>query len=273
MQWIYLSKNGTDEYINRMAHGAGVNPTTLESWSYDQYPTSGLVIRGIMKHKLIKQCWADRRRFRFMDTGYFGNRAGAMNPGGWKVWHRVVDNDLQHSVIIDRPADRWQRLKLTLNPWKHGSKVLVVAPDEKPCIFYGTTVEAWLEQTVNEIKRYTDRPVIVRQRDKNVVKMNRSGDGSFESALVDTHAVVTFNSNAATESIMQGIPVFVTAPTNAASPVALRDLSCIERPWYPDDDLRHRWACHLSYGQFHNNELEDGTALKILKQTEELLGL
>jgi hypothetical protein len=51
------------------------------------------------------------------------------------------------------------------------------------------------------------------------------------------------------------------APANAASPVALQDLSKIETPYYADKDKLHAWACHLSYGQFHITELKSGQAL------------
>lgn len=273
MQWTYLSKNGTDEYVNRLAQSAGINPVNPEHWTYDQ-DQNGIVLRGIMKHKIIKQCWDDRRRFRYIDTGYFGNRAGVGNPHGWKVWHRIVDNNLQHSQLIDRPADRWEQFKLKTRPWRRtGRNILLVAPDEKPCKFYNTDVDQWVAQTLDIIKQHTDRPVIVRHRQKNIVKLNRGSNGSFESALDDAYAVVTFNSNAGTESIMLGIPVFVTAPVHAADPVSEHDLSKIETPYYPDSDLVYKWLCHLAYGQFHNKELENGTALRILTETEQLLGL
>jgi hypothetical protein len=70
---------------------------------------------------------------------------------------------------------------------------------------------------------------------------------------------------AAVESIFYGIPAFTLAPANAASPVALQDLSKINEPYYPDEDKLYAWACHLSYGQFHVNEMKDGSALKILE--------
>jgi hypothetical protein len=62
---------------------------------------------------------------------------------------------------------------------------------------------------------------------------------------------------------MYGIPAF-TLVTNAASPVALQDLSKIETPYYPTMDERYAWASHLAYGQFHVSELKDGSALRIL---------
>ena len=265
MNWTYLSKKGTDEYINLFAQGSGATPTTLENWDYDSN-NEPLVIRGIMKHKIIKQCWQDGRQFRYMDSGYVGNRKNPLNPNGWKQWHRIVNNNLQHNTLITRPSDRWDRLKIQLRDWrKDGRKILVAAPDEKPCIFYGIELDKWIDTTINEIKKYTDRPIELRVRDPN--RQNRVGS-DLESALDNNvFALVTFNSIAATESIIAGIPAFVLAPCNAALPVANVRLSDIDSPWYPDKDLVHAWACHLAYSQFHNNELRDGTAKRILDET------
>jgi len=63
------------------------------------------------------------------------------------------------------------------------------------------------------------------------------------------------------------VPAFVMAPCNAALPVSNTDLSKIDNPWYPSRDQIEAWACHLAYAQFSNQELADGTALKILQET------
>jgi hypothetical protein len=269
MNWIYLSKNGDDEYIDMYAHGLGKHPTPLESWRYED-STEPLMLRGIMKHKIIKQCWADKRSFRYMDSGYLGNRPGFKNPYGWKLWHRIVPNNLQHDQVIPRPSDRWNRLGLEVANRRRGSSILIVAPDEKPCKFYEIELDAWLTQTIDTIKQHTDRPIVIRERNKSRTdrKINR-----VENALVDVHAVVTFNSIAATESVLAGTPVFVLAPCNAARPVANLDLTKIETPWFPDRDQLQAWANHLAYGQFHIDEFKNGTAERILNQTEEMLNV
>ena len=41
---------------------------------------------------------------------------------------------------------------------------MIAKPDEKPMKFYGLDLETWLEQTINTIKQYTDRPIVVRER-------------------------------------------------------------------------------------------------------------
>jgi hypothetical protein len=264
---IFLSKNGDDEYIDMYAHGLGLESTPLESWRYED-STEPLMLRGIMKHKIIKQCWADRRPFRYMDSGYLGNRPSHKNPHGWKHWHRIVPNNLQHDVVIKRPSDRWNQLGLEVANRRRGSTILIVAPDEKPCKFYDIELDTWLAQTTATIKQHTDRPIVIRERNKSRTdrKTNR-----VEKALDDVHAVVTFNSIAGTEAILAGTPVFAMAPSNAARPVSNTDLTKIDNPWFPDRDQVLAWAYHLSYGQFHIDEFKNGQAEKILKQTEEIL--
>jgi hypothetical protein len=198
-----------------------------------------------------------------MDSGYFGNNPNPQNPQGWKVWHRIVKNNLQHGEIVDRPADRWQRMGIMLQPRRYGKKIIVAVPDTKPCKFYGIDLDAWITETVNTIKQHTDRPIVVRQRAAN--RIDRIATDPLAQVLADdVHALVTFNSNAATESIMSGVPVFTLAPANAAAPVASQDLSQIESPYWADADKLYAWACHLAYGQFHVRELRDGTAYRIL---------
>jgi hypothetical protein len=80
----------------------------------------------------------------------------------------------------------------------------------------------------------------------------------------DCHALVTFNSVAAIESILTGVPAFVLAPANAARPVANIDLSQIDTPYWPDQDKLYAWACHLAYGQFHVTELQNGVAKQLV---------
>jgi len=264
---IFLSKNGDDEYIDMYAHGLGLASTPLETWRYED-STEPLMLRGIMKHKIIKQCWADNRPFRYMDSGYLGNRPNYKNPHGWKHWHRIVPNNLQHDTVLKRPSDRWNQLGLEVANRRRGSTILIVAPDDKPCKFYDIELETWLSETVATIRQHTDRPIVIRERNKSRTdrKINR-----VENALSDVHAVVTFNSIAGTEAILAGTPVFAMAPSNAARPVSNTDLSRIDNPWFPDRDQVLAWAYHLAYAQFHIDEFKNGRAERIIKQTEEIL--
>ena len=266
MNWLFLDKNNSDQYIQMLARGCGVEPTDMTQWQYEQN-SEPLVLRGIMKHKIIKRCWQDGRWFWYMDSGYMGNRISTNNPGGWKHWHRVVPNDLQHGTVLPRSSDRFERLRIRIQPRQYGRDILLVAPDHKPCAFYGIDRETWLTQTQEQIRQHTDHPVIIRERSVD----RRSRKQNDLAAPKNVHAVVTFNSVAATEAVLAGVPAFVLAPSNAAVPVANTDLSLIDKPWFAEPEQVHAWACHLAYGQFHIHELQDGTAARILTQTKEML--
>jgi hypothetical protein len=254
--WVFLSKGGQDEYINMLAHSVGSEPTNSDDFCYES-SQAPIVLRGILKHKIMHRCWQDRRDFYYMDTGYFGN-------GITKLYHRIVKNDLQHGNIVQRGPDRWQRLNIELpRQSRQGRRIIVAAPDEKPCRFYGIDQQQWIDNTVSTLKQYTDRPIIVRRRAAK--RIDRVATDPLSKVLRDdVHALVTFNSNSAVESILEGVPAFVMAPTHAAAPVANRDLALIETPYWPDHDTLVAWVSHLAYGQFHVAELRDGTAYRML---------
>ena len=260
---IFLSKDGADDFINLFAKGCNTIPISTDDFVYES-STDSIVLRGILKHKIMKRCWQDNRTFYYMDTGYFGNERSTDNPNGWKYWHRIVKNNLQHGEIIARPNDRFKKFNKTFSPWKKsGNRILVAAPDDKPCKFYGITKDQWVAETVAKIKEHTDRPVVVRERAPK--RIDRIVTDTLQKALDDdVFALVTYNSVAAIESVFHGIPAFTMAPANAASPVALQDLSKIETPYYADKDKLYAWGCHLAYGQFHTTELRNGQALEML---------
>lgn len=265
MSWIFLNNTKKSQYIEIFAKGCGSEVISYENFVYED-SNNPLVLRGILKDKLIKRCWQDNRDFYYFDTGYIGNDVYDKNPNGYKFWHRIVKNNLQHGEIISRPDDRWHRLGKEIKPWKKpGRRIIVAAPDEKPCKFYGINLEHWLENVINTLKQHTDRPIVIRQRPAD--RIDRKQNIPLVQELEnDVFALITFNSIAATEAILNGIPAFTLAPANAADPVSLQDLTKIETPYYPDKDKLYSWACHIAYGQFHTDELRNGTAKRILEE-------
>jgi len=255
---ICLSKNKTDEYVNMFAEGANLQ---IEDYNYD-FGNNPIMIRSMGKRKLIHECWENNHTFYYMDSGYVGNYKSKSNPHGWKLWHRIVKNDVQHNKIINRPDDRWKRLDYPIETRKQGKHILLVTPSEKPCRFYGIERDTWVEQTVAEIKKHTDRPIVIRDK---AVRQQRINKTIFED-LNNCHALVTYQSIAAVESVLYGVPAFTLAPT-AADPVCDKDLSLIETPTQQDLDKIYKWACHLAYGQFHINEFKNGTAWRILNES------
>jgi len=257
---ICLSKNKTDEYVNMFAKGANL---LIQDYNYD-FGNNPIMIRSMGKRKLIKWCWDQKHIFYYMDSGYVGNYKSKSNPHGWKLWHRIVKNDIQHSEIISQPDDRWKILDYPIEKRKQGKHILLVTPSEKPCKFYGINRDEWVEDTITKIKLYTDRPIIVRDKANRQQRISKT---IFED-LTNCHATVTYQSIAAIESILFGVPAFTLAPT-AADPVCDKDISLIEHPTLQDMDKIYKWACHLAYGQFHIQEFKNGHAYKLLKENND----
>lgn len=259
---IFLSKNGNDSFINAFAKGC--NSTVVEEVDKDN--PEPVIFRSIVKKDFIKYRLENNLPFYYMDSGYFGNYKNENNPSGTKQWMRIVKNGLQHSTVKKVSSTRWYKhfnypIKQQL---KRGKHILLVLPSEKPCKFYDVDLKTWTEETINEIKKYTDRPIIIRE--KPSTRAARLQNTIFDD-LKNCWATVTYNSIASVESVMSGIPAFTLAPT-AADPVCDKDLSNLESPTLFHKDQLRSWAYHLAHGQYHINELKNGTALRMLNEYE-----
>lgn len=227
-----------------------------------------LVLRGVIKRKEIKICEETGRDYYYVDTGYVGNFPSVGNTSGKKIWHRVVKNGLQHSKIKEVPGDRWEYLikqdsRLKFTGWKnYDKKILLVLPNPKATNFYDIDCDTWVRETTEKIQKYSNLPIEVR------VKGSRSernqGYTIYDAFDSGVYATVAFNSIAALESVLYGIPAFVSVPC-AATPLSSNDLSKLSTPFKPDSDTIIKQCQNIAYGQFTQEELTNGTAWNILQ--------
>lgn len=228
-----------------------------------------MVVRGVTSKSEIVECTKTNRDYYYIDTGYIGNFPSEGNTSGKKKWHRVVKNDLQHPVIKDVPADRWKKLveqdsRLQWTGWKnYNKKILLVLPNPKACRFYDIDCDKWIEETTEQIKKYSNLPIEIR------VKGSRSernkGYTIYDAFDSGVYATVSFNSIASLESVLYGIPAFVSVPC-VASPLASTDLSTLANPFKPDLTTIIKQCHNIAYGQFTQEEILNGTAWKLLQQ-------
>jgi len=192
------------------------------------------------------------RDFIYWDRGYcrrsFATHLPRATDGsGYYRWNL---NAFQMQTIRQVDKDRWTELRTPVSPWAtKGRHVVVAAPSDTYHAFHRTF--DWLERTLDELKRHTDRPIVIR---------HKLDETPLSQALRGAHALVTHQSNAGVEAVIMGCPVFVD-PGSAAALVGQTDLSKIETPVYPD---RKPWLCSLAYSQYSEPELVDGTLLRHL---------
>lgn len=242
-----------DPLLQSFIQGSGGR---ISYWEKEKDNMIPIVLRGITKRKEMAACREAGRDFFYMDTGYFGN-------GKKKVYHRITKNDVQNfGPVIDRPGDR---LSTTgVKPRKvrvDGRKILLAPPSQKLLNLYDINLETWMEQTVDEIKRNTDREIVVRLKQGRSTRVN---DDTMEMALSDDiYCLVTYSSIAAGEAILFGKPAITLGP-NAAASLCSNSLQDIEGLKVPFLDEIEAWARHISYCQFTEAEMRNGTAWRIL---------
>jgi len=241
-----------DPLLQSFVQGAGGQ---ISTWEKQQDTMIPAVLRGITKRKQMEGCRAAGRDFYYMDTGYFGNSKR-------KLYHRITKNDVQNfGPIIERPGDRLQATGFQPHKFYRGTNILLAPPSQKLLNLYDINLEEWLQQTQDEIKKYTDRPVVVRLKQGRSARVS---DNTMEMALAqDVHCLVTFSSIAAGEALLLGKPAITLGP-NAAAALCSQSLSEIENPKIPTLDEVEAWARHIAYCQFTEVEMRDGTAWQIL---------
>jgi len=253
-----------DSIENFLSIGSG-NIVTADS--EDQ--SRPLVVRGVIKKDHIYKCIDQQRDYYYVDTGYLGNFPSPGNTSGKKKWHRIVKNGLQHDQSFDVPDDRWKDLvkqdpRLKWKGWKnYNKKILLVMPNPKACKFYGVDYDTWVEETTNAIKANIDLPIEVRMKGSRSERNN--GYSIYDAFDSGVYATVAFNSIAALESVLYGIPAFISVPC-AASPLASYDLTQLKNPLRPSeaDILRH--CRSIAYGQFTLEEISSGVAWRIINR-------
>lgn len=241
-----------------------VEPTGHKVLKND-YSKTPLVIRGMTERKAIRICEKQQRDYFYIDTGYMGNLHKR------KDYHRVVKNNVQHmKPRYDLPDDRFKQIPSSMSSirfrgWrKADGAILVVTPSAKPCNFYNIDRDTWVDETLTEIKKHTDREIIIRDKG---LRRERVGDFSVPMQLVNEniHCVVTYNSIAATEAISTGVPAVALAP-GAADELCTKTIAEIESPYYPDEEKVLQWQNWLAYCNYTTTELRNGRAIDIVEE-------
>jgi lipopolysaccharide biosynthesis glycosyltransferase len=252
------NERGYDRIAHKFALGSGgrlINQMQLETIDI----TVPVIVRGNSKSKVraINTCIERGLIWYNIDTGYLGN-------GQLKHYHRISKGHYQNlEPIVDRPSDRLENIKFKIHKKKKGGqKILLCPPSQKVMSIYNLTVEEWLDSTIKEIKKHSKREIVVRVKDQN--RKSRVVNDPITVAFDNNiYCVITYNSIAALEAVMYGLPAFTLGP-NAAEPLCNTDLSKIESPYFPDAEEVEKTLRHLSYCQFTEAEFKDGTAWRII---------
>ncbi len=170
----------------------------------------------------------------YADNSYFdrGPRSGNFRliRKGIHLTH-VLPEQPGRSVVVPEP-EPWRKLE----PGRTRQSIVVIPPS--PYLIAIWDEQSWLADTLEELRAYSTKPVIVKQdkRDhlRDYLRVN------------DACAVVTYSSVAGVEAALWGYPVFAgnRCPAKPISAGALKD---INNPQYPE---RKEWLRSLAYANW-----------------------
>ncbi|MBA10790.1 MAG: hypothetical protein CMC73_06265 [Flavobacteriaceae bacterium] len=196
----------------------------------------------------------------------------------WRVGLNGINRDAYFGDTgMDSNRSSLQGLELT--PWRtQGKHILLCGQHEKSEQWRGMpSMSKWVMQTIENIQKHTDRPIyfrphprcplpeiekqyknVYRQAPQHILGSYDDFDMSFKNAW----AVVCHSSNPGPQSIMSGIPAFVS--TSSIAYDVGNDIDFwhdIESPLMPD---RQQWLNDYAWTEYTVDEISQGMPLKRL---------
>lgn len=221
-------------------------------------------------HAIWERCKREERPCIVLEVG------GIQRGTTWKVGLNGINRDAYFGPVRNN-NERAEKLGLKLKPWQYeGEYILICGQHDKSLQWENMQpMSTWVMHTIQFIRAQTKRPIIFRPHPrcplpaiehefKNVKrqtpnKITGTYD-DFDMAFNNIWATVSWSSNPAIHSIIEGIPAF-TGPSSLAFDVAEQNLRNIENPLYGD---RTQWLNDYAYTEWTVQEISKGIPLKRL---------
>ena len=266
----------TDKFLD-LVYKSNPKNQYVKSDTLDLSNKTPRVVRGITRIDLIKQFLDNNIDFYYIDTGYMG-----CYPK--KNWHRFTKNNFQtldhlnykqldFLTDINLLKERFRKIMFTeYDSYKpkrpvEGESILIIPPSAKVlrCLTVmkhtDFTQDHYIDWLTKEIRKYTDKRIIVRQK-PNRDQRTKRGQNLKDQLIRDrVHCLVAFNSIAAFEAIQEGYPAITLGP-NAANFLSEKEIKNVHKPYFADDDKIREHSLYLSACQFNREEFRNGYAVK-----------
>lgn len=246
--------------------GATVEPN---SWDSD-----AVIIWSVLWHGRMSANQAVYYHYRSQNKPVIVLEVGALDRGRtWKVCLNNVTAQGYYghteNLDWDRPAKLGIKLKNNANstPW-----IVIAMQHSKSLQMHNVDQSQWLAHTIAQLKKHTDRPILVRPHPRSPLTQIKLPPGvNFQAPikLPDTydsfdmdygcHAVVNYNSGPGIQAAIAGTRCMVDQ-TSLAWPVSVQ-FSDVEKPYTLN---REQWLVEICHTEYTVEELQQGLWLKRL---------
>jgi hypothetical protein len=178
------------------------------------------------------------------------------------------DNDLDES----RPSKLGVHLH---NPKNNRQPEILIATQHPKSLQWENmpTMQQWVENTVKEIRKFSDKKVVIRPHPRATFQLNNNDKsisiqrpvpvkGSYDDFDINYnyHCVINHNSGPAVQAAIHGVPIICNS-TSLAYPVS-SNFEQIENIYLPD---REEWFLKLTHTEWTVDEIRKGIPLKRLE--------
>ena len=205
---------------------------------------------------------------------------GLKRNSTWKMGINGINRDADFANN-NFDAQRWSKFNIEMKPWKqNGDTIIICGQHDASHQWRGKpSMAEWIEQQIIEIRKYSGRPILIRPHPRNIFNFNEKkytnvkigepqrdkstyDDTDFKKTLNSAWAVINHSSNPAMESVINGIPVFVSE-SSLCYDVGNHSLTTIENPVMPE---RQQWANKLAYTEWTVPEIREGLPWQRIRQ-------
>jgi hypothetical protein len=199
----------------------------------------------------------------------------------WRIASQHINNFGIFGNLLDLDLSRPQKLGIYLNPpvSKRRNEILIATQHSRSLQWEGQpTMELWIRNTIAQIKKHTDRRIVVRPHPRSqirekfvdaVIELPRKIPSSYDDFDINYnyHCVINHNSGPCVQAAINGTPV-ICDKSSLAYPMSEK-WENLENPLLPD---REEWFLKLTHTEWTVEEISQGIPLKRLeKHLEEKL--
>ena len=198
----------------------------------------------------------------------------------WKIGINGVNREADFAnQTVD--GERWKKFDTTLKPWKQTGNDIIICGQHTNSHQWRNNppMSKWFDEKITEIRKYTERPIVVRPHPRNHVEIdttkykdvkiigpkrdrNTYDDTDLAERLNSAWALVSYSSNPAITAAMHGIPVYVSE-ASLSYEIGNTSFENINNPNMPD---REKWANQLAYTEWWTEEIEQGLPWRRIKK-------
>ena len=192
------------------------------------------------------------KNFFYIDHGYFKqskrkfikNKVHKIDLDGY---FRIVFNDYWNDGSKQMPSDRFNKLSLSIKDIKKKGEYIILS-EPVPEAIQHYNLGNWTEKTINNLKKFTDRKIIIHSR-RSEIKL--------DELLENAWAFVSDHSSAGFKAMMEGVPAYFTNST-------LKRIASIDN--IEKHEINYSTFNNLAYEQWTIKEIQNGEAWNYLSK-------